>query len=379
MKRYIGLLVFIVLWITGSSFVSASQEEEGAVYELMDLCTDLQSLEEEMPEITGHEDFSFRETVIQLIQGELLLTPDAAWEWICTYFFREITNQKEMILQILMIALVSAVAANFIRVFENAQIAEISFYMIYMLISVLLVRSFSQLNDLVRRSCETITDFMELLMPSYLMTIIFSSGKRTGIGMYEITVFAIQWIQLLIIKIILPAITVYMTFLILSQMTKEDYFSKLASLAETIICWILKTLLGLTAGMQAVQCLIGPAADKFSNSAAKRIAGMIPGIGNVIDSTAETVAGAAVILKNAVGIGGILVLLFLCLTPVLKLTVTVLLYRLLGAILQPVCDKRLVEGIESVARGTWLLLRTLMISVSAFLISLALITAFVYG
>ena len=146
-----------------------------------------------------------------------------------------------------------------------------------------------------------------------------------------------------------------------------------------IICWILKTVFGLTAGMQAVQCLIAPAVDRLNHSAAKRVARMIPGVGTVFDSAAETVTGAAIVLKNAVGITGIFVLLFLCMTPVLKLAVTMILYRLLSAILQPICDKRLVEGIESIARGAGLLLRALMISVSAFLISLAMITAFVYG
>ncbi len=377
MKRYV--IGMILLWFLGAMAVHAEQEDEMLVYEMLDSCTEFQMLEQELPEIMNHQEFSFRDTVVQLLRGELPVSPENIWEWIRMYVFREISEQKEMILQVLIIALISSVTSNFIRVFDNAQIAEISFYMIFMLISVLMIRSFSLLNELVKRSCEAITDFMELLMPPYLMTVIFSSGKRTGIGMYEITVFGIQWVQILIMKVILPGITLYMSFLILSQMSKEEYFSKLASFIEMIICWILKTIFGLTAGMQAVQCLIAPAVDRLNHSAAKRVASMIPGVGTVFDSAAETVTGAAIVLKNAVGIAGIFVLLFLCMTPVLKLAVTMILYRLLSAILQPICDKRLVEGIESIARGAGLLLRALMISVSAFLISLAMITAFVYG
>lgn len=373
------LILIIFLWFMGSSIVCAEQEDRLLVYEMLESCTELQTLERELPAILDDQSISFREIILQLLQGELPMSPENIWNWIRIYFFRELSEQKEMVLQILMIALVSAVTSNVIRVFENAQIAEISFYIIFMMISVLVIRSFSKLNELARETCASITDFMELLMPPYLMTVIFSSGKRTGIGMYEITVFTMQWVQVLIVRVILPVITLYMTFLILSQMSKEDYFSKFASFFEMAISWILKTLFGLTVGMQAVQCLIAPAVDRLNHSAAKRMAGMIPGIGTMVDSAAETVAGAALVLKNAVGIAGMIILLFLCMTPVVKLTAAILLYRLLGAVLQPVCDKRLVEGIESVARGSWLLLRTVLISVSAFLISLAMITAFVYG
>ena len=53
----------------------------------------------------------------------------------------------------------------------------------------------------------------------------------------------------------------------------------------------------------------------MKNSALHRLAKTIPGVGSLLDTAVETVAGSAVIIKNAVGVAGILALAFICLVP----------------------------------------------------------------
>jgi len=141
----------------------------------------------------------------------------------------------------------------------------------------------------------------------------------------------------------------------------------------------IKSLLGVVVGLQTVQCLVTPAVDSLKNSALSRMISVIPGIGSVLSAAAETVAGSAVVIKNAVGVAGILALLMICLAPLVKLAVCVLLFRLICAAIQPVCEKRMVEGIESISDGTLLLLRVLLSVLAMFAILLAMITAAVRG
>ena len=87
--------------------------------------------------------------------------------------------------------------------------------------------------------------------------------------------------------------------------------------------------------------------------------------------------GSAVLLKNAVGIAGMAALLFLGLVPVVKLACGVLLYRLLGAVAQPVTDKRVAECISSVAEGGEILLKIVVYAGILFLVSLAMIAVMI--
>lgn len=340
---------------------------------------DLDELQTGFDEIAGESGFSIRETVTGLLRGEL---PFEVWELpgkLSELFFGQLRRQRQMALQILVIVMASALFSNFVRIFDSDQIADISFFMMYLLISTLLMRSFLDMNRSVVQTCGAINRFMQILLPSYLVTIVLSSGSVTAVGFYEITILGMQLLQTLIVRALLPAINFYLVLLLLNQMSGEDCFSRFAEFAETLISWATKSIFGIVAGLQAVQLLVAPAVDSLKNSAFRRLAGAIPGIGNMLDSAAETVAGSAVVIKNAVGIAGMLAILALCAVPVMKLLACILIFRLLCSLIQPFSEKRMVEGIASISRGAVLLLRILAAGMSVFIVSLAMITAAVHG
>ncbi len=374
MRRLAGIVWFVLLLTFGT--VSYAQEEtENAWQTEIGQYLKLDEIQEGLQEFLSPEQFSFSETVRGFLDGSIPFSLDELRKLVTDVLLHEVAVQKKLMLQILAISFSCAVFSIFVKAFENSQIAEISFYAMYLLISVLLMQSFLALGDLVEETCGAIYGFMKLLLPAYLLVVVLSAGTVTALGFYEITVLAMNLLQIFIIRIVLPAVHFYLVLLILNQMSKEDYFSKFADLVRTAAAWGLKTMLGVVVGLQAVQCLVSPAVDALKNSALSRLAKAIPGLGTTIDAAAETVTGSAVIIKNAVGAAGILALLAICLLPVLKLAVCIGLLRLTGALMQPVSDKRLVESVSSVADGAALLLQTLFCSLSVFLISLAMITA----
>ncbi len=340
---------------------------------------DLDAIETGLAELTDTGSYSFRETVKSLLRGEIPFDLNSLPGLLADALLAEVMQQRQIALRILLVVLASAIFSNFIHMLENSQIAEISFFMMYLLICVMLMRSFSVMSGIVEHTCGNICGFMKILLPSYLVAVVVSSGTVTALGFYEVTVLAMNLLQVFLVRIVLPAINFYLALLVLNQLSKEDFFSKLASLVEMVTGWLIKTILTAVLGLQAVQCLTAPAVDSLKNSALHRLAKAIPGVGSVIDSAAETVAGSAAVIKNAVGVAGILALCAICLPPILRLAAGILIYRLLCALIQPFSDKRMVEGIESVARGAGLLLRTLVASVSVFIISIAMITASVKG
>ncbi len=340
---------------------------------------DLDGIESGFRELSAQLPFSFSDTVLGLLRGEIPFSIRDLPYLLADLFLGQLRQQKQMALQILVIVLASAIFSNFVKIFDSSQIADISFFTMYLLISTLLMRSFVMMNQSVGQTCSAMDRFMRLLLPSYLVTVVMSAGTVSAIGFYEITILGIQLLQTLMIRFILPAINFYLILLLLNQMTVEDHFSHFAELVETVIRWVAKSVLGIVVGLQAVQILIAPALDSLKNSAFHRLAGSIPGVGSLLDSAAETVAGSAVVLKNAVGVAGMLALLALGAVPVLRLLASILIFRLLCAAIQPVSEKRMVEGIASISRGTVLLLHILATSMSVFLISLAMITAAIHG
>ena len=376
---FVILLMAAAFWLTGS--ICTAQEmttEETSVLELPDYL-ELSELEEKLRGMTDFSDLSFSDLVLELLQGKLPSGISGLWREVERLLFSYLGGQKQLAVQILLIALFSAVCTNFIRVFENSQIADISFYMMYLLIGTLLIGAFAEMQSLTMNTLKSLFQFVTLLLPAYVVTIVFSAGSVSALGFYELTLLSVHILQLLFIKMVLPLIRIYVVFLFFNQLTQEDLFSQASEFLKTLLEWILKTTTAILVGLQTIQCLVAPAVDTLKNSTAHRIVKALPGVGGLMDSAAETIAGSALVIKNAVGVAGMIVVLLICLLPFFKLGLSVLLFRLLCALLQPISEKRMVDCIRSFSDGVMLLMKTMLAGLAVFLVSLAMITASVRG
>ena len=391
MKKYPALfLLFLlcILWLLFSLCIASAAEAlfEKDSEDTLELTldgileqSDQQALDDLVSNTGLPRSVTFSGLVRSLMTGRIPFQPETVRTYVTDLFFSEILNQKQMALQILLIVLSSAVFSNFIRVFEKNQIAEISFYMMYLLVSTMLLRSFSGMDTLVAETLSHITRLIKLLLPAYLASIVFSAGSLSALGFYQAATVTIALLQGVIMRGVLPLLQFYLAVLMLNQMTKEDLFSRFAQLLQTIVDWSLKTVIGVAVGLQTVQCLIAPGVDSFKNSAAHRIAKAIPGIGNLFDAASETVTGSAIVIRNAIGTGGMLLIAAICLLPLLKLLTCILIFRLLCAIIQPICEKRMLACVESISCAAALLLRILCGSMAVLLILLAMILSSLKG
>ena len=378
--RMKGIIAALLVSLLFPFFPAQAEEEtEADIPEMMEEYLEIEAIQDELFRSTDSDEFSFSDAVKKMLTGQIPLDLSRLPAYLSDVLFGELKQQKKLAVQILIIVLASAVFTNFIKVFDNSQIAEISFYVMYLLISALLLKSFMDMNQIAADTCNAMNRFMKVLLPSYLATVVLCAGSVSAIGFYQITVLGMNLLQVVILRFVFPLIHFYLILLLLNQMGKEDYFSQLAGLIETGINWIIKTMMGVVIGLQAVQCLIAPAVDSMKNSALHRLAKTIPGVGSLLDTAVETVAGSAVIIKNAVGVAGILALAFICLVPLVKLAGCIFMFKLLCSLIQPISEKRMVEGIESISRSTGMLLRLLVAALSIFIVSLAMITASVKG
>ena len=159
------------------------------------------------------------------------------------------------------------------------------------------------------------------------------------------------------------------------HIAKEDMLSKMTELLEQIISWSVKTMIGVVLGFQIIQGMVLPYVDSMKTGAIQKLAGAIPGIGNSIGSVSQMVLGSGVVIKNTIGAAGIVILLIIAAIPLIKLVVLMLLYNCVAALLQPVCDKRIVSCISDIAKGHKLLLSITASAVMLFVITIALVCA----
>jgi len=205
------------------------------------------------------------------------------------------------------------------------------------------------------------------------MSVGFCTGTTTSLVYYEAALMLITLVDFIIIKIVIPLINFYLVVTLANNLSKEDMLSKLAGLFSSAINWLLKSLLAAVIGFSAIQGLIVPVADRVKRSALLKASEAIPGIGNALGSVTETILGAGVLLKNAIGVAGLVVIITICAVPLLKLLMITIIYKVGCASLQPISDKRIIECVNASAKSSGMLLQSVFVGAVLFLLTITIV------
>lgn len=335
-----------------------TQTEAGTVSDILEEL-DLSQVQRMLDQMLGEESFSMKDMLDGLIKGEKVLSEDTVQEMLHSFLFSGLEKEKSLLIKILLLILLSAVLANFADVFESGQIGDICFYIVYLLLFILLMDSFSSITRSVQQTITWMTEFMRGLAPAYFLTISIAAGSSTAAVFYEGVLILTWLIQEVILNLLFPGACLYVLISLINNLSKEEMLGKMAELLDTAVSWGLKTLLGMVVGLQVVRGLIAPIMDTLKRSALGKAAGALPGVGNAVNMVTELVLTSAVLVRNCLGVVILFAFVAAGAGPVIHYGILSLLYRFLAAIAQPVSEKRIVDSLATMGEGCALLLRIL--------------------
>ena len=361
----------------GVSFVWAaeeSMEEKAADYEeelLDDL--DTRQMQRIMDELLEEDSFSFEEIVRELMENGQAITGEQALELVEESFWKLFGENRGVFGQVLLLAFAAALMSSFVQAFDREKMGDSCFYMIYLLVFVLLLKEFRDMSGELHGVLTGIVKFMQALAPSYYIVVSAPAGVTTASLFYQIILIAIFCVEYILVTFLFPAVHIYVLLEFINLMTKEAMLSRIGELLRGGILWVQKTLLAVIAGMQIIQSLVAPALDSLKRSVLGRTASVIPGIGGAVNAVTEIIFASAVLIRNCFGAAALIALVMMGIVPVLKLGMNALVYKLTGALIQPVCDERLVKCFLAMGEGCMLLLKLLFTTQILFMLTIVIL------
>lgn len=382
-RRGIIALVFalvVMVFFAGARITEAAEEEPDEIAEAMktEILSefDFSELDSSLREMFPGEKVTFSDIVSSLISGGIDDAGDMTAQFLKDRIAYDFLYNRKTIVYIILAALVAAVFSNFADAFQNRQISDISFYVIYMLLITLCLTAFQTAVSGLEEKMGLLTEFIRALAPAYFMAMAFASGSAAALVFYNLILFLIYIVELIIIHILLPAVNIYVMICVLGSLIEEDFLSELAGLIRKAVTWALHGLLACVAGINIIQGLLAPAVDSVKRSTLTRTAEAVPWVGDLMGGTAEILTGTVILIKNGIGMAGAVVALVICATPLLQMVITALMYKLAAALVQPVSDKRIISCIRGVSEGYELLVRILFTAGALFLITIAVTASF---
>ena len=373
------LLVLIVFGL-GTKIVNAEEDPETDILqdEIQDALLaefDFNEIEENLDRMFPQEKISFSDVFSALMSGNMAETIRIFLRFLTDQISYEFDYNRRSLVYVLMTALTAAVFSNFAGAFKSRQISDISFYIMYMLLITLCLTSFRISAEGLEDRLNALVDFMRVLCPSYFLAVAFASGSVTSLFFYNVILFLIYVVELVIVRFLLPVVNIYIMVRVLGNLTGEDFLSEFADLIRKAVSWILKTLLICVVSVNVVQGLLAPAIDAVKRSALTRTAEALPWVGNAVGGVAEVVLGTAVLIKNGIGMAGAVITIAICAVPILQMLIMAFMYKLAAALVQPVSDKRITTCISGISEGYEIMVKVIFTSGLLFMITIAIVAA----
>lgn len=326
--------------------------------------------------LTGHirTEMSFQELVAQISANGLeALSKENMTTMVFDSVLYELSVARPMFIKMLVFSLLFSIVHRLL-VTKNKYISDIGFLVIYTVLMVLLMQSFFLVKEIAIEGVDALLMFLNALIPTYAATMIFSGSAVTGAMLYELAFFIVYLVEFMMKNFLSPVIHVFILVLFLNHLFDEDKLSKLAQFIEVGVGLVLKAAFGLVIGLGVVQSLISPVKDRLAGNVVLSGVSAIPGIGGVMGSAGEIILSCGILIKNSLGVIGLIILFVMAVIPVLKIGCFWVMYHLISIVLQPVADARITECVSGVARGCDLYFKMILYSMMMFFVLFSMIT-----
>ncbi len=280
----------------------------------------------------------------------------------------EIKEALKVMGNILIIVLIHSILKSVSDNLNNKSVAHITYYVQYILIATVIMSNFSSIITLTKEAVANMISFIQLLFP-LLMTLMLASGSVVSVNLVQpIILFIINLISNIFQTIIIPIILVSTALSIISRISDRIQINKLSKFLKSSSIWIIGILLTIFVGVLSIEGTLGSSVDGITAKTAKAaISSFIPVVGKVLGDAVDTVIGCSAILKNAIGIVGVIVVITICIVPILKLAIITVIYHLTSALCEPIADDKIVGLIAQMA-DTFKILLAILCSISVMLI-----------
>jgi len=267
------------------------------------------------------------------------------------YLLYEVIYNGKLLLTIVMLTVFSMVLETLQNAFQQNAVSKVAYAVAYMVLIILAVNSFSSAIGYAKDAIHGMIQFMTAMVP-LLLTLLASSGSLATVSvMHPLIVFMIHTVGTLIYTVVFPLLFFSAVLHIASALSDRFKVTRLANLLRSTAVGLLGVLLTVFLGVISVQGATGAVADGVTLRTAKFVTGnFVPVVGRMFSDAADTVVTASMLVKNAIGIAGVVILLLLCAFPAVKILTLALIYRVSAAVMQPLGDSPITECLETIGK-----------------------------
>lgn len=280
----------------------------------------------------------------------------------------EITSSINLIISVLIIIIIHSIFKAIIENLGNNTASQVVYFIQYLIIVTVVVNSFVSILSITKEAIGNVINFMNLLTP-LMITLMLTTGSLVTTSVVEpILIFMINFIGNFINDFLIPLLLISITISIVSNVSDKIQVDKLSKFLKSSIVWIIGIILTVFSCTLSLEGNLTSSVDGLTAKTAKAaVSNFIPVVGKIMGDTVDSVIGCSNILKNSVGIIGVIIIIGIVCVPIIKILVLWLSFKITSVVCEVCADGKIVKLIDQIA-DSYKILLALLFSVSIMFI-----------
>ncbi len=289
---------------------------------------------------------------VQLLMQDGELSFSGVLKGMGKFVFHEILMNGKLLSSIIVITVFAMILENMQNAFERNTVTTVAYGIAYLVLMVLAINSFHVAITYAKDAIQDMSDFMLAMIP-LVIALLASVGNLASATMFHpIIIFMINTSGIIISTVIFPLLFLSAMLSIASLFSERYKVTQLATLLRNIAMGALGSFLTVFLAVISIQGATAAVADGVTLRTAKYLTGnFIPVVGRMFSDAADTVLNASMLVKNAVGLAGVIILIMLCAFPALKILVLALIYNISSAVLQPLGNSPIISALGTIGKS----------------------------
>lgn len=291
-------------------------------------------------------------SLVDMLTGADGLSLKSVLSGLGSYMWHEVLYNGKLLVTIVMISVLSMILETLQTAFERKTVSKVAYTLCYMVVLVIAVNSFNIAIGYAKDAIDRMIDFMMAMIP-LLFALLASMGNIITVSVtHPLIVFMIHTVGTLIHTVVFPLLFFSAVLHLVSSLSDKYKLTHLANLLRNIGAGLLGVLLTVFLGVISVRGITSSVTDGVAIRTAKYITGnFVPVIGKMFADATDTVITASLLVKNAIGLSGVIIILFLCAFPAIKILVLALIYNIAAAVMQPLGETPIVACLQTIGKS----------------------------
>ncbi len=307
---------------------------------------------------------SFLEKLKLILSGDFAQNANSLWEALLSVLFNSLLKYLPIISAVVAISIFGGMLQGLKPNTNGKSISNIIHFVSYGMVVVTLLTIVAQLVQMTSGVITSIKAQMDAIFP-VLLTLLTALGGTVSVSIYQPAMGLLTGVILNLFNyVLLPIFIFSIVFSVISNLSNNVKLDKFTSFFNSTYKWLVGLIFTIFTAFISIQGITAGSIDGISIRTAKyAIKSYIPLVGGYLSDGIGLILASSSLIKNAVGAGGLILLLASVLSPLIEIVLFMLALKLIAGIVQPLGNSQIANFLSMLAKSMTMLI-SLIIAVS---------------